>query len=85
MAIRRLGFMLLRSFWGLGFGTEVVGWLLEFAKSLGLKLVTARIHAGNTRSERLLLRTGFHLIEVASNYEIRPGVFRDCLRFEVTL
>jgi ribosomal-protein-alanine N-acetyltransferase len=80
-----IGFMLLRSFWGLGFGTEVVGCLLEFAKSLGLKRVTARIHAGNTRSETLLLRTGFHLVEVISNYEIRLGVFRDCLRFETTL
>ena len=80
-----IGFMLLRSFWGLGFGNEVVGRLLEFAKSLGLKLVTARIHVGNTRSERLLLKTGFQLVEVISNYEIRPGVFRDCLRFEATL
>jgi len=80
-----IGFMLLRSFWGLGFGGEVVRRLLVFAKSLGLKLVTARIHAGNTRSERLLLRTGFQLVEVISNYEIRPGVFRGCLRFEATL
>ena len=80
-----IGFMLLRSCWGLGFGNEVVGRLLEFAKSLGLKLVTARIHAGNTRSERLLLKTGFQLVEVISNYEIRPGVSRDCLRFEATL
>ena len=77
--------MLLPSFWGLGFGNEVVGRLLEFARSLGLKSVTARIHAGNTRSERLLLRTGFQLVEVISHYEIRPGVFRDCLRFEATL
>ena len=80
-----IGFMLLRRFWGLGIGNEVVGCLLEFAKSLGLRLITARIHAGNTRSERLLLRTGFHLVQAISNYEIRPGVFRDCLRFEATL
>jgi len=77
--------MLLRSFWGLGFGSEVVGRLLEFAKSLGLKLVTAQIQAGNNRSERLLLRTGFQRVEAISNYEIRPGVFRDCLRFKATL
>lgn len=80
-----IGFMLLRNFWGLGFGKEVVGCLLEFAKCLGLKRVTARIHAGNARSETLLLRTGFQLVEMISNYEIRPGVFRDCLRFEATL
>ena len=80
-----IGFMLLRKFWGVGFGNEVVGCLLEFAKSLSLTLVTARIHVGNTRSQRLLLRTGFRLVEVLSNYEIRPGVFRDCLRFEAML
>ena len=80
-----IGFMLLRKFWGVGFGNEVVGCLLAFAKSLSLKLVTARIHVGNTRSQRLLLRTGFRLVEVLSNYEIRPGVFRDCLHFEATL
>lgn len=79
-----IGFMLLRKFWGMGFGNEVVGCLLGFAKSLGLTHVTARIHAGNTRSERLLQRAGFRLVELLSNYEIRPGVFRDCLRFEAT-
>ena len=80
-----IGFMLLRRFWGMGFGNEVVGCLLDFAKSLGLTLITARIHAGNTRSQRLLQRTGFRLVEHLSNYQIRPGVFRDCLRFDLTL
>jgi RimJ/RimL family protein N-acetyltransferase len=79
-----IGFMLLPSFWGLGFRKRS-GRLLEFARSLGLKFVTARIHARNTCSERLLLRTGFQLVEMISNYEIRPGVFRDCLRFEAML
>ena len=80
-----LGFMLLRKYWGLGLGNEVVSCLLEFAKSFALKLVTARIHAGNARSQRLLLRMGFQLIQVTRDFEIRPGTFRDCLRFEATL
>ncbi len=80
-----LGFMLIRNYWGVGFGKEVVSCLLEFAKSLGLKLVTARIHAGNTRSQRLLLRTGFQLVQVIRDCEIRLGAFRDCLRFEAPL
>src|SRR5271168_1327980 len=41
------GFMVLRKFWGLGFGSEVISCLLTHAKTLGLKLVTARIHCGN--------------------------------------
>jgi [ribosomal protein S5]-alanine N-acetyltransferase len=80
-----LGFMLLRKHWGAGFGSEVVSCLLEFAKSFGLRLVTARIHAGNVRSRRLLLPAGFQLVQVIRNCEIRPGAFRDCLRFEATL
>ena len=59
---------------------------MEFAKSAGgLKLITARIHCGNARSRMLLLRMGFHLVQVISNHEIRPGMFRDCLRFEAML
>lgn len=80
-----IGFMFLRMFWSMGFANEIVGCLLDYAKSLGLKRVTARIHAGNIRSQRLLQRTGFRLVQLLSKYEIRPGVFRDCLRFEATL
>ena len=80
-----LGFMLLRRYWGAGFGKEVVSCLLEFAKSLGLKLVTARIHAENARSRSLLSGTGFQLVQMVRDCEVRPGVFRDCLRFEATL
>jgi RimJ/RimL family protein N-acetyltransferase len=69
----------------LGFGCEVVRCLLAHAESLGLKSVTARIHSGNVRSRILLLRTGFQLVEQQRRYEIRPGVFRDCQRFEIRL
>lgn len=80
-----IGFMLLRKFWGLGFGCEIVQCLLAYANSLGLRSVTARIHSANTRSRMLLLRTGFQLVEEMRSYEIRMGVFRDCLRFEIKL
>jgi len=80
-----IGFMLVRNHWGVGFGAEVVSCLMEFAKSVGLKLITARIHCGNARSRLLLLRMGFQLVQVVSNHHIRPGMFRDCLRLEATL
>lgn len=80
-----VGFMLLRKCWRMGFGKEVVYCLLTQAKALGLKFVTARIHCGNTRSQILLVRMGFQLVDVMPNHEIRPGVFRDCARFEGSL
>jgi len=80
-----VGFMLLRKFWGLGFGGEVIRCLLSRAKSLALKRVTARIHCENVRSKLLLLRAGFQIVDEMPGYEIRPGVFRDCLRLESQL
>jgi [ribosomal protein S5]-alanine N-acetyltransferase len=80
-----VGFMLLRKFWGRGFGGETIHCLLSHAKSLSLKFVTARIHSGNARSRLLLLKAGFQIVDEMQGYEIRPGVFRDCLRFEFPL
>ena len=80
-----VGFMLVRKFWGSGLGGEVVRCLLSQARSLGLKTVTARIHSGNLRSQTLLLKAGFQIVDQMPRHEIRPGVFRDCLRFEYQL
>jgi ribosomal-protein-alanine N-acetyltransferase len=80
-----IGFMLLRRFWGLGLGSEIVCSLLLHAASLGLKTVSARIHSGNARSRQLLLGTGFQLVKASQRHEIRPGVFRDCEWYESKL
>jgi ribosomal-protein-alanine N-acetyltransferase len=80
-----IGFMFARRFWGFGFAQESITCLLEQARSVGLKSVYARIHSGNQRSERLLERTGFKLAGTLANFEIRPGVYRDCKRFQMTL
>ena len=73
-----IGFMILRRFWGMGFGREIVRGLLAHATSLGLKRILARIHTGNARSRQLLLASGFQLVTPSQSYEIRPGIFRDC-------
>ena len=79
------GFMIARRFWGQGFGLEIVNFLLGQAGALGLNIITARIHRENARSRRLLRRAGFCLTEELPGYEIRPGTFRDCERFEARL
>jgi [ribosomal protein S5]-alanine N-acetyltransferase len=73
-----IGFMILRRFWGMGFGNEIVRRLLAHATSLGLKRILARIHTGNARSRQLLLASGFQLMTPSQKYEIRAGIFRDC-------
>ncbi len=80
-----IGFMLARRFWGLVLAQEVVACLLEQARTLGLESVHARIHSENDRSRRLLERMGFIEVEEVSQYEIRPGIYRNCSRFEVLL
>ena len=45
----------------------------------------ARIHSENTRSARLLTRLGLVAIETVPAFEIRPGTFRACTRFEFAL
>ena len=73
-----IGFMILRRFWGMGFGSEIVRGLLAHATLLGLKRILARIHTGNARSRQLLLISGFQLVTPSQRHEIRPGIFRDC-------
>ena len=80
-----IGFMLMRRFWSLRYGEEVVRCLLAEALKMGLKSVSARIHSANFRSRRLLLKTGFRLVAKRPSLEIRPGVYRDCEWYELEL
>src|SRR5262245_47938109 len=80
-----IGFMIVRRFWGLGLGQEAVACVLDQARALGLKSVRARIHSENERSGRLLKRAGFKEVEAIPGFEIRPGVYRSCKRFEMVL
>lgn len=77
-----LGFMLRRDRWGQGYASEAAGAAIAEAWKRGLASLTARIHAGNVRSKGLLSRLGF-LEAGARAVEIRPGVTRPCLFFEL--
>lgn len=80
-----LGFMLVRRHWGHGLAHEAVAAVLDHARAIGLRTVRARVHAGNERSVRLLARAGFVAERMLPDFEIRPGVFRDCRSFRLTL
>jgi ribosomal-protein-alanine N-acetyltransferase len=77
-----IGIMCVRRFWGLGFAQEAIACVLAHARALRLKSVHARIHSDNARSARLLQRARFSEVETIRDFEIRPGVYRDCKRFE---
>jgi [ribosomal protein S5]-alanine N-acetyltransferase len=77
-----IGIMCVRRFWGLGLAQDAIACVLEHARALRLKSVHARIHSENARSARLLQRAGFNEVETIPDFEIRPGVYRGCKRFE---
>lgn len=54
-----IGFMLLPKYWLLGYGTEVVTSLIEIARDMRLKELTATTDARNHAAIRLLKKCGF--------------------------
>jgi RimJ/RimL family protein N-acetyltransferase len=74
--------MIKRELWGHGYASEALGVMIDEAWSIGLDLLTARAHADNDRSTRLLSRLGFREVSLRP-VEIRPGVTRQCRFFEL--
>jgi ribosomal-protein-alanine N-acetyltransferase len=77
-----IGFLIKRALWGQGYASEALSVMIDEAWTIGLDLLTARAHADNDRSTRLLNRLGFRATAVRP-VEIRPGVTRDCRFFEL--
>jgi RimJ/RimL family protein N-acetyltransferase len=77
-----VGFMIKRELWGHGYASEALGVMIDEAWTIGLDLLTARAHADNNRSMRLLDRLGFREVALRP-VEIRPGVTRECRFFEL--
>lgn len=52
--VLELGYIIDSKYWNMGYGTEICGGLIEYGfGKLGLKKLTARMHAENEASERL--------------------------------
>jgi len=77
-----VGFMIKRELWGHGYASEALSVMIAEAWESGLDLLTARAHADNERSTRLLHRLGFREVGLRP-VEIRPGVTRNCRFFEL--
>ena len=80
-----IGFMIARRYWGQGFAREAVMAVLEHARAIGIRHVSARVHDDNDRSVRLLEAAGFVTVDVLPDYEIRPGFFGACRSLRKTL
>lgn len=73
-----IGFLLAQAAWGQGYGIEAMRAVVDYAGSLGLKRLWARVHVGNERSERLLHALGFEDEGYLRGHIQRAGERRDC-------
>lgn len=77
-----LGFLFAKAYWHKGYAQEAARAAIDHAFGpLGLERLSARCHAGNEASIRLLGRLGFEREGVLKSYVVRDGERRDCLLF----
>ena len=77
-----VGWWLAQANWGRGIAARVAGLLAECAfADLGITRVVAPIHAGNLRSMRVALKSGFRLEAVQPQSVIKAGRAIDCWVF----
>ncbi|MBN2850322.1 MAG: hypothetical protein A2Y20_10515 [Firmicutes bacterium GWF2_51_9] len=59
--VKMIGYVLAKPTWGQGYAVEVVKGVLEYAfEEMKLKMVTVYHYPFNTRSRRVIEKTGFH-------------------------
>jgi [ribosomal protein S5]-alanine N-acetyltransferase len=69
------GYVLRRSCWGLGYATEAVSAVVQWAiKQPTIFRVWATCHPDNKRSIRVLEKSGLHLEAKLINWEARPNL-----------
>ena len=77
-----IGFLFRRASWGKGYAREAMEAVVNHAFGpLELERLSARIHAGNERSRRLLEKLGFSHEGILRGYVLREGLRIDCLVF----
>lgn len=77
--VAEVGYMLLPDYHGLGFATESLKALLSWCQSNhGITKFRAIVTEGNSSSERVLMRCGFHLAQRVENaYQIAGHSYAD--------
>lgn len=82
LAEAEVEYMLLPEYWGKGYGGEIVGELLEVAKTEGINKVTATIDPKNIASRKILTNNGF---KSCKTFTINDGSLAETLSKDVLL
>jgi ribosomal-protein-alanine N-acetyltransferase len=74
-----IGFLFSRAHWGKGYAAEAVETIVGHAFGrLSLERLSARVHAGNENSKKLLIKRGFTYEGTLKGHILRSGERRDC-------
>jgi ribosomal-protein-alanine N-acetyltransferase len=77
-----VGFLFRRAAWGQGYAREAMTRVLRYGfEDLGLERLSARFHAGNEASKRLLEALGFSHEGTLPGHVLRDGTRRDCMLY----
>ncbi len=77
-----VGFLFRRTAWGQGYAREAMERVLRFGfEDLGLERLSARFHAGNEPSRKLLEKLGFACEGTLRGHVLHDGVRRDCVLY----
>jgi ribosomal-protein-alanine N-acetyltransferase len=77
-----VGYLFRRSAWGHGYAREAMARVVRFAfEDLGLERLSARFHAGNAASRRVLEALGFAEEGTLRGHVLRDGERRDCVLY----
>lgn len=81
-----LGYWVAPNFWGRGIATEAVRGVLEVARGIGLRRITAGHFVDNPASGRVLRKAGFHLTgERRAQFSLARGKSSPSLRYVIDL
>jgi len=56
-----VGYTVKKDYWGNGYACEMIGALIDFARSLGVKIIIAPIAQENRASIKVIKKFGFHI------------------------
>ena len=66
------GYILARDAWGKGYATESLAAMVELAPQIGIRVLTAAVHAEHTASAHVLEKCGFRNHGVARRHTVFP-------------
>ena len=74
-----VGFLFRREAWGQGYAHEAMARVIRYGfDDMELERLSARFHAGNAASRRLLEKLGFAYEGTLRGHVVREGARRDC-------